>query len=50
MKIFSSAVYKLGGLVAALALVLGVASSQALCWSAFHQPKIPQGMGKFVRK
>jgi cyclic lactone autoinducer peptide len=40
---------KLGGLVASMALVMGVASSQATCVAWFHQPKVPQGMEKFKR-
>ncbi|MDR1156790.1 MAG: cyclic lactone autoinducer peptide [Oscillospiraceae bacterium] len=40
---------RLGGLFASLALVLGVASSQAVCTLWFHQPKVPQGMSRFKR-
>jgi cyclic lactone autoinducer peptide len=44
------ATIKLGGLVASLALLLGLASSRAVCWSIFHQPKVPQGMSKYTHK
>jgi len=36
-----------GGLLASLALSMGVASAHALCVYNFHQPKVPQGMNKF---
>ena len=38
------------GLIASLALTLGVASAQALCVIHFHQPKVPQGMSKFLKR
>jgi cyclic lactone autoinducer peptide len=49
MKRLSLAGMKLFGLVASLALALGVASTQAACIMVFHQPKVPQGMGRFVK-
>ena len=50
VKRINSVLIKLGGLLASLALVFGVASSQAACVAFYHQPKVPQGMSKFVRK
>ena len=50
MRKFSELGIKLGGLFAALALVLGVASTNAACFSFFHQPKVPLGMEKFVKE
>ena len=50
MSKIGSTVTKLGGLVAALALIIGVTSSQAMCVAFYHQPKIPQGMSKFSRR
>jgi len=47
MKKNKAVVMKLGGLLASLALVLGVASTQVACVMVFHQPKVPQGMSKF---
>jgi len=49
LKKFNRIAIKLGGLVASLALIIGVASSQVTCVSIFHQPKVPQGMSKFVK-
>jgi len=49
MKKLSVVAIRLGGLLASLALVLGVASSNATCVMAFHQPKVPQGMSKFAK-
>jgi len=50
MSMLRSTVTKLGGLVAALALIVGVASAQAMCVAFYHQPKIPQGISKFSRR
>ena len=50
MKNIKGIVAKLSGLMAACALVMGVASSQVACAMVFHQPKVPQGMNKFTRK
>jgi len=41
--------FKLGGILASLALILGVASTQAVCMSWYHQPKVPQGMAKYKK-
>ena len=49
MKRIKGTLIRLGGLLASCALVLGVASTQAACIMIFHQPKIPQGMSRFVR-
>ena len=49
MRKLSAVLVKIGGLLASVALVMGVASSQALCVAVYHQPKVPQGLGKFVR-
>jgi len=50
MKKNSNIGYKAGKILAFIALNMGVASSQATCVAVFHQPKIPHGMGKFIRK
>jgi len=49
MNKLCAAAMKLGGLLASCALAFGVASNQAVCIMVFHQPKVPQGMGKFVK-
>jgi len=40
---------KYSGLFTAFALMVGVASSADYCMIFFHQPKIPQGMNKFMK-
>jgi len=40
---------KICGLAASCALALGVAITPAACGFMFHQPKVPQGMSKFVK-
>jgi len=37
------------GVITSIALTLGVASTQAVCMIHFHQPKVPQGMSKFIK-
>ena len=39
-----------GGIIASFALSIGIASAHAMCVFNFHQPKVPQGMGKFRRQ
>ena len=46
---FRNVLFRLGGLIASLALFLGVASSQVTCVSWYHQPKVPQEMTKFKK-
>jgi cyclic lactone autoinducer peptide len=41
---------KIGELISAAALDLGVASIDTVCVIMFHQPKAPQGMEKFKKK
>jgi cyclic lactone autoinducer peptide len=41
---------KLSSLLASLALFFGVVSAQSTCYAFYHQPKVPQGMSKFIRK
>jgi len=41
--------FNIGGLLAAFALAIGVASTQAICIIIFHQPKVPQGMERFKK-
>jgi len=49
MKVFKSFVLKWCVTIASLALTLGVASSDAVCFWWWHQPKVPQGMEKFKK-
>ena len=48
-KGFNYLVAKSAGLVAAIALAVGVASTNAFCFLVFHQPKVPQGMNKYKK-
>jgi cyclic lactone autoinducer peptide len=41
---------KMTGAIAALALFMGIASSQAACALWFHQPAIPKEMKRFMRE
>ena len=41
---------KLAGLLASIALMLGVASTQAVCVMIYHQPKVPQEMSRFNKE
>jgi accessory gene regulator B len=49
MKNFKSAILRWSAVLASLALVLGTASVKPMCYFWFHQPKVPQGMEKFVK-
>ena len=35
------------GLIASLALLIGISSMSQACFLAFNQPKVPQGLDKF---
>ena len=47
MKKLNTILLKLGGLFAAFALMLGVASTTAMCIIFYHQPIVPVGIEKF---
>ena len=47
MKKYKSLMIKFGGLITAITLVIGVASTTAQCLLFFHQPKIPPSMNKY---
>ena len=49
MSGIKAATFKLGGILASLALIFGIASTQAVCMSWYHQPKVPQGMEKYKK-
>jgi cyclic lactone autoinducer peptide len=49
MKSIRRIIVKMSGLIAMLALFVGVSSAQAACISWFHQPKIPQDMDRFIK-
>jgi cyclic lactone autoinducer peptide len=49
MRKYKAAFVAMCGVLASLALTIGVASAGAICVFAFHQPKVPQGMSKFKK-
>lgn len=50
MKKLKALMLRFGGMFAALALAVGVTSTAAICVIVFHQPKVPQGMSKFLKE
>ena len=50
MRKFKAAILKVGGMLASLALTLGVATEPSACMTWFHQPKVPQGLEKFKKR
>lgn len=42
--------YSLGSMICSLALVLGASSVKGACLLWFYQPKVPEGMKKYVKK
>ncbi|MCL2250175.1 MAG: cyclic lactone autoinducer peptide [Oscillospiraceae bacterium] len=50
MKKLRELTTRFGGTLAALALMVGVDAVGAGCLLFFHQPKVPQGMSKYVGK
>ena len=50
LAIFKSGIFKLGMMVTSLALLLGVSSAGVTCAAWFHQPKVPQGMERFMNR
>ncbi|MEZ3421646.1 MAG: cyclic lactone autoinducer peptide [Eubacterium sp.] len=47
MQKFKSFLMKFGSTFAALALMVGIATSNSSCLMVFHQPKEPEAMNKF---
>lgn len=41
--------FKLSSLMCALVLTVGVTSANSACFAWFHQPKVPEGMQKYVK-
>jgi len=50
MKRFRTIGIKLCGLLASTALFVGITSSVPICFFAFHQPKMPLGMSKYMER
>lgn len=42
-------VFKLSGVLCTLALAVGTTSVNTACAGWFHQPKVPEGMNKYVK-
>jgi len=49
MKRLKSLLMVAGALLTSVALTIGVASAGAYCMVIFHQPKVPQGMSKYLQ-
>lgn len=47
MKKINDFIMKFGSSFAALALIIGISTSNAACGMIFHQPKEPKAMNKF---
>ncbi|MDR2590568.1 MAG: cyclic lactone autoinducer peptide [Oscillospiraceae bacterium] len=47
MKRLNVLVLRFCGLIASLALIVGVSTTSTICFLMFHQPKVPEGMSKF---
>jgi cyclic lactone autoinducer peptide len=50
MKLIKAIGTRSGEALAAVALKAGISSTKAICFLVFHQPKVPQGMDKFIEK
>lgn len=50
MRNVKTAILKMGGTLASLALILGVSSLDSACVIWYHQPKIPQSMDKYRKR
>jgi len=50
MKKSKSVKLKISKRIVSSALAVGIASSQSACVAMFHQPKVPHGMKKFLKK
>lgn len=49
MKKVSSVLLKVGSMLTALALTIGVSSMNSACMMWFNQPKAPEEMKKYIR-
>ncbi len=49
MKKVSSVLLKVGSMLTALALTIGVSSMNSACMMWFNQPKVPEEMEKYIR-
>ena len=50
MKTLKTFMLKYASVFAALALAVGVGSSSKACWLYFNQPKVPEGMKKYIKE
>lgn len=46
---FKNLMFKMSSVLCALVLTVGVSSANAACFAWFHQPKVPEGMQKYVK-
>jgi cyclic lactone autoinducer peptide len=47
MQKFKNFIIKFGSAFAALALMIGISTSNSACFIVYHQPKEPEAMNKF---
>ncbi|MBQ5312114.1 MAG: cyclic lactone autoinducer peptide [Oscillospiraceae bacterium] len=50
MKLLRSLLLRFSSGVAAVAMAAGAGSVAKACWFIFNQPKVPEGMQKFIRE
>ncbi|HNZ99884.1 cyclic lactone autoinducer peptide [Ruminococcus sp.] len=50
MKRIREFLLKHGNVIAALAIAAATESASKACWFWFNQPKVPEGMKKFVKE
>ncbi len=49
MKNFNKFMEKACGILASLALIIGISSVDSACFLFVHQPKVPEAMNKFKK-
>lgn len=50
MKTLKTVLLRYSSAIAAVAMAVGTESAVKACWFFFNQPKVPEGMQKFIRE
>jgi cyclic lactone autoinducer peptide len=50
MKTLKSVLLRYSSALAAVAMAVGTESAVKACWFFFNQPKVPEGIQKFIRE
>ncbi|EWM53131.1 cyclic lactone autoinducer peptide [Ruminococcus flavefaciens] len=50
MKRIQGYLFKYGNVLAALAITAATKSVAKACWFWFNQPKVPEGLNKFIKE